>query len=470
MNPPRKFFDRLARKAGAAALILALGLAAGGTWLFLRDQADFDARRAAQIATLTAARTQLETGLADDRAKLAALQTAAQTAQQRAAQAAAVVATLRDLNGWWTRAFGDRAQARADAERIAQVEQLRAAADQKSAELTLEAKRAQWMADGAEIALAENARALQTAGADRSRAAHYLAAAWGKSRGWIIAALAGYFFGMALLKLVLYFGFAPLVARGKPIRLAPTLEAVPRLEENGAAGEIALWPGEALWLRRKFSPVSTEGLRRKTRWTLNGRFPFACLACGWAGPVEWRNAQAGGERPVAIASRRDPVAPLAAVSVPENASFVMRPGLLAGVIQSGGKRPVIRRHWRLFHRSSWVAGQFRHFELAGPCRLLLATGGEARRIEPAGGRGDGLNPARRASLRALIGFTPNLAWRATRTESFRAYWRGRSPLFEGRFEGPGLVIVANPAPAETGRTARRFLARGWRGMLKLGGL
>ncbi|MDR1011844.1 MAG: hypothetical protein LBM04_12105 [Opitutaceae bacterium] len=173
---------------------------------------------------------------------------------------------------------------------------------------------------------------------------------------------------------------------------------------------------------------------------------------------------------------------LAVVQVAGGGSLVLRPRYLAGVAHAAGAPLVIRSHWRILSWHAWVTGQFRFFEFAGPCRLIV-TGERGVRAETLGPRDDGRRPARRASVGATIGFTPGLRYRPARAKSFWSYCRGLSPLYDDLFIGEGMFFVQEAASEqgqeqgrgqERGRCgkglARRFFAGAWRGFQRIFGM
>jgi hypothetical protein len=118
---------------------------------------------------------------------------------------------------------------------------------------------------------------------------------------------------------------------------------------------------------------------------------------------------------------------------------------------------------------SWVTGQFRYFEFVGPCRLLVAgsRGVRAEVLAPAPGN---LSPARRTNQDATIGFTPGLAYRPVRAETFWAYFRGMNPLFDDLFEGEGVFLCQETSAKGPQAEVRKFWAGLWSGVLRIFGL
>ncbi len=459
----------LLQKVSVGVLIVVLGLAAYGLWLFLQDNVDFDSRRSERVEYLRAERDRLAALQSEAVARIAALQAEVEENQQKVQRAARVIETLRSLESWWDRIFGNPEQQRANAEQIANMEKLQTSLAASLAELQRSLTHANWEREGMTLSLARADAELAAAEQTTSRAEHYLRLAWDRAGVYVIAALLLYFFGPSLWKLLMYYVLAPILARSRPIRLGDTIVALPSVTPSHVSIEAALWPGEVLHVREKFLQSSDEGLSRRTRFLLDWRIPFTSLACGLAELVEMRNVTAAGERRVTFSNAEDPHVELSLVEVPEGTSLVLRPSFLAGVVTRGEERLRIRSRWQFFRWQAWLTLQFRFFEFVGPCRLLV-TGIRGVRAERLVER-DGIKPiARRTNAAATIGFTPSLDYRPVRAETFWGYYRNMNPLFDDLFAGYGLFLVQETSvPGEAGK-AGRFWASLWNGILKVFGL
>lgn len=469
ISPLQRLAKRFAQKLATGVLIAALGLAACGLWLFWRDGGDFDATRRQFLTGLNRDREQAQAELADLGRHIAEMQADLAQQQVRAQEAGRAITGLRDLQSTWERLFGNREQQRAYAEQLERMEQAKHDAEVREVDLQQALVRAQWQKDGLEIELGRLDRRIHEAEAGRSRVVHYLIRAWDKARWYIAAVLGLYFLGPTLGKLLLFFGLARAIENGRPVRLADELAVLPQVGESRPSLEVVLWPGERLWVKEAFLHESDKGLRERTRVMLDWRVPFTCVVCGLFDLVEMRNTHAGPESKVAFAPDGDPSMELVLVSVPEGGSFVLRPRFLKGVILDGDGRLEIRRHWRFFNWQSWIAGQFRHFEFAGPCRLLVA-GRHGIRIERLKEREGQEPPARRANREAVIGFTPSLEYRPVRAGTFRAYFSDVNPLFDDLFAGPGLFLCERAAPKGKAGGGRKARAGRRGGVLKVFGV
>src|SRR5581483_10251122 len=306
----------LVQKFALGVLIAVLGLAAYGLWLFLKDNVDFDAVRQQFLAELTGQRQHFREALADVSKRMVSMQAEIAGEQARAQKADRVVGELRQMESLWQRVFGDSAQQRAYAEQEARMEQVKHAAEKRVVDLQQQLVRTQWEKDGIEIALGKIDKRIRTEEASQSRVVHYLLLAWDKTKWYVAAALGLYFFGPSLGKLVLFFGLARLIENGRPIRLADEPVALPQVSESRPSLDVSLWPGDRLWVKEAFLQASDEGLRLRTRFVLDWRLPFTCVACGLIELVEMRNTRAGEELRVTFSHHDDPTVEIALVAVP----------------------------------------------------------------------------------------------------------------------------------------------------------
>jgi hypothetical protein len=465
-----KFLRWLAGKAAMAVLILAVGLAAGGLWLFVRDHVSFDLRRSELVMTLTGERAKIKEALADVNQRLEKSAAGIAAGEDRLRRIDRVIAQIKELDHGWDRLFDTSEQAKTNAQRIARMKELRAETASQVDQLKTAHERTTWEKDGLEVALGRLDVRMKAVEASQSKIVRYLAVIWDRSKFWIVLTLAVYFIGPTLGKLALYFGFAPLVALGRPVRLANEGAALPEIGESHVTAEVVLQPGERLWVKEKFLQTSDEGLSRRTRYVLDWRIPFTCLASGLIELVELRNRRPeNGGQACTLSNQADPHSELALVTLPPGASIVMRPSFLAGAIAASGQRLVIRRRWQLFRWQAWVTLQFRFFEFAGPARLVLA-GSRGVRVERLHRQGEGTAPARRTNQDATIGFTPNLDYRPARAETFWSYYRGMNPLFDDLFAGEGVFLCQQVSSEGDARSARKMWSNFWSGLLKVFGL
>ena len=429
----------LARKLVMTVVVTAAGFATYGLCLYVHDTGEYGRSRgalAAQWAEAKVTTAALE-------AEVAGLQAAITAQQQRVDMAMRVIATLRDLQSTWDRFVGNPAQQQANDDQRRRMKAIKRTANDEVRRL-----RSEFFVKGRTLAVAKadlvrTDRTLTDLDHGRAAWVHYLREAWFLGRGYVALLLAVYLLGPTLVCVWLYYGLAPLIVRGRPVRLRGEPVAVVKAEASRATVESALWPGEVMWVKKSVSLTMEGGLMRKTRGLLSWRFPFASIAGGLANLTELRNVRSDGGRRVTL-DRNGPAGTadgFTGVDVPEGGSLVLRPAFLVSVISPAAERLVIRRHWQWVRWQSWVAGQFCFFEIMGPCRLVLAGGGGLR-MERLLERADGLMPAVRVRQAEVVAFTPNLEGRPVRAVSFWRYYCEGTPLFEAGFSGPGLVVLA----------------------------
>lgn len=479
-------------KLAVSGLIVGLGLTACGLWLFLKDNVDFDEWRHDLVRTITGEKAKTQTALADVRQRMDKISAEIAAEQERGRQTDKVIAQLKALSSTWDKLTGNEQQKSNDAQ-LAKMTALRATITAKVSQLQQDFTHATWERDGLEIAINKIDVRLREAQAHQSKIMHYLDLALGYRVGyftlktWILVTLALYFFGPSVGKVALFFLVAPWIERGAPVQLESVSALLPEISARGVSVELDLAPGEQLWVKEKILQASDEGLRKKTRYVLDWRLPFTCLAAGLVELIEMRHAgQAGeGSHRVTLSNQRDPHSELAVLTLPAGASLVLRPSFLAGAVTGGGQRLAIRRRWQLFRWQAWVTLQFRFFEFAGPCRLVVAgtRGVRVERLDDRPGVASvaapvaavavapvAVLPARRTNQDATIGFTPNLAYRPVRAETFWSYFRGMNPLFDDLFAGRGIFLCQQVSTAGDAAQARKFWAGVWGGVMKVFGL
>ena len=463
------FVRWLLGKTAAAGLILALGLGAGGLWLFLKDNVGFEDWRRDVIRTITGERAHIQSALGDVEQRLTRMKTEIAAERAKADQAGKIIEQLKALESTWDRLVGNPEQQRANAEQSTKMVALRATAIARIETLQKEYTRTTWERDGLEVALGKKDTELKTAEAKKSKVQHYLEDAWSRSRIWVYLALVLYFFGPTVGKIVLYFGVAPLIAGARPVRLTPELTELPEVATSRVSAEIALSAGERLWVKSPFLQASDEGVERTTKLLLDWRIPFTCLATGLIELLEIKARSGRGEQRVTLSNQANPQSELAVLTLPPGAAIVLRPSFLAGVIVPEGGKLEMRRRWQLWRWQAWVTLQFRFFEFVGPCRLIVA-GSRGVRAERLAEREGNAMPARRANQDATMGFTPNLDYRPVRAETFWSYYRGVNPLFDDLFAGRGIFLCQEISAEGDASRVRHFWGGLWGALMKIFGL
>lgn len=474
-----QFIRWVFEKFAVGVLIVGLGFASCGLWLFLKDNVDFEQWRQDAVRAITGERSKVKSALDDVHKRMDRISVEITAEQERGKQADKIIGTLRDLESTWDKLTGNSEQQKANAERILSLATLRLTVTAKVAALQRDFTRTTWERDGLEIALGKIDQKLTAAQEQQSKVLHYAERAWNHEvgwapirmaiKGWVVVALGLYFLGPTAGRIWLYYFLAPWIARGRPVRLEERLAVLPEVSASQVAATVMLRTGERLWVKERFLQSSDEGLKRRGRTMLDWTIPFTCVATGLVELIELSHRGGSGEAQLTLSHQGNALSELAVITLAEGSSLVLRPSFLAGVVTNEGQRLKIRRRWQLFRWQAWVTLQFRFFEFVGPCQLVVA-GSRGVRVEQLLARDGGAVAARRTNQDATMGFTPQLDYRPVRAETFWSYYRGMNPLFDDLFAGQGIFICQQVASSGEAQQARKFWAGVWGGVLKVFGL
>jgi hypothetical protein len=239
-----------------------------------------------------------------------------------------------------------------------------------------------------------------------------------------------------ILKVILYFCVAPLAGRLPPIRIlandgAPQIAPPP---PSGVSVPLEIAPGDELLVQPDFLQSSSQPARKRTKWFLNPRLPFASLASGMFALTSVVS-EAGRTTRVVVSSQKDVLGEVGAIGIPAGAAMVVHPRALAGLVKPAGQPVDITRHWRLGSVHAWITLQLRYLVFHGPCRLILKGCRGVRSEDPQPDQPRMINQA------ATLAFSANLDYRTTRSETFVPYLRGQAGLFDDLFcGGPGRFV------------------------------
>jgi hypothetical protein len=244
------------------------------------------------------------------------------------------------------------------------------------------------------------------------------------------------------IKAFWYYVVAPAASRRPPMRLIANIPDDPGLiaDNEGAASsqrrvsavsqEVSFDAEQELLVHPEFLQSSPDRAAKDTKWLWDWRLPFTSLASGMVALTRIRAATA---ETAVISDTRDPFGEIGLVALPQGAALALQPRNLVGVVQQRARPLEISRHWRLGSLSAWLTLQFRYLVFHGPATLIV-QGCRGIRVEPAG-RGRSIDQA------ATIGFSANLAYSTTRSETFGAYLMGKRGLFNDNFAGgPGIYV------------------------------
>ena len=216
---------------------------------------------------------------------------------------------------------------------------------------------------------------------------------------------------------------------------------------------VRLQPGEELLVRQDYLQTSSDSGPKGTQWFLDWKKPITSLATGLTFLTRIR----GEGETTTISATKDGLAEVTVVSLPTGSSCVLHPRAIAAVAQPVSQPLRIVSHWRLSSLNAWLTLQFRYLVFHGPARLVL-KGGRGVRVEAA-------ERGRVFGQDQLVGFSADLAYSVTRTETFWPYFVGREQLLKDRvIAGKGVLIVEEaPFTARNGG-----VRRGLEGMIDAG--
>ncbi len=240
-----------------------------------------------------------------------------------------------------------------------------------------------------------------------------------------------------LIRCFLYYVLAPFAERRGAIRiplLAGSASPVPLPGSSRVSLSVRLGEGEELLVRQGYLQTSSAGGTKATRWLLDPRHFLSSIASGLVFLTRIRGA---GEA-TTVSATRDGFAELTEITLPVGGACILHPRALVAVVQPQGRPIPIRSHWRLFSLNAWLTLQLRFFSFHGPGRLIV-KGGRGVRVERA-------EQGRVFAQDQLVGFSADLAYSVTRTETFAPYFFGREPLLKDRVEAGSGILVIEEAP------------------------
>lgn len=265
-----------------------------------------------------------------------------------------------------------------------------------------------------------------------------------------------------LIRTLFYHVLAPLAARRPSIRIAiPGLSAAPDpiAEPSRVSIPIRLEHGEEVLIRQDYLQTSAVEGEKATRWLLDYRHPLSSLASGLSFLTRIR-----GKGTSTVSAVRDPFAELTEIALPENSACVIHPRALVAVVQPIGRTMRITSHWRLFNLNAWLTMQLRFFVFHGPGRVVV-KGGRGVRVERA-------EKGRIFGQDQLVGFSADLSYSVTRTETFAPYLFGREQLLKDKVQDSGGILIIEEAPlaGRSGSEVRRGLEGAFDAGMKAFGL
>jgi hypothetical protein len=246
-----------------------------------------------------------------------------------------------------------------------------------------------------------------------------------------------------LIRVLFYYVFAPVAERRRRVRLnvpGSTGASIPSAAPSSTSVQVRLGADEQLLVRQGFLQTTSVGGAKRTVALLDWRHPVASWLTGLVALTSIR----GENQYTTVSAIEDPFAEVTELTIPAGCAIVLHPRALVAVVQPVGRRMRITAHWRLLSLHAWLTLQLRYFVFHGPVRLVI-RGGRGVRVERAErGRVFGSNQ--------LVGFSADLAYSVTRTETFFPYFWGRESLLKDQVdEGAGVLIVEEAPLSLRGR-------------------
>ncbi|MDG2520410.1 hypothetical protein P7B02_02565 [Caulobacter segnis] len=249
-----------------------------------------------------------------------------------------------------------------------------------------------------------------------------------------------------LIRLFCYFVLAPLAMRRPQIRVLDGVSegaTIRPAERSSASVSVRLSEGEELLVRHGYLQTTSDAGPKSTQWLLDSRHPITSLASGLVFLTRVR----GEDQVTTVSATRDPFSEVTILDLPQDGACVLQPRALAAVAQPIGRRLKITSHWRLFSLNAWLTLQLRFLVFHGPARLVL-QGGRGVRVERA-------EHGRILGQDQVVGFSTDLAYSVTRTETFWPYVLGREPLLKDRVAAGQGVVIIEEAPLSRLRGGHR---------------
>ena len=239
------------------------------------------------------------------------------------------------------------------------------------------------------------------------------------------------------IRTLFYYVLAPFVERRRVIRLGDARQPTVTVEAPTATS-IGIRPsaGEELLVRQGFLQSSARGGAKATQWLLDWHHPISSVA---AGLTFLTRISAHDGALTTVSAVDDAFAEVAMITLPAGAACVLQPRALVGVIQPTGQPLRIRGKWRLTTLAAWLTMQLRFLVFHGPAKLIV-KGGRGVRIESA-------ERGRVFGQDQLVGFSTDLAYSVTRTETFAPYLFGRESLLKDQVAEGGGVLIVEEAPS-----------------------
>lgn len=262
------------------------------------------------------------------------------------------------------------------------------------------------------------------------------------------------------IKIFFYYFLAPLAAKRPPICILPSVTGVlgrhtPDSEEildqtriSAVSIKLTVDSTQELLLHPEYLQSSSLHGKSDTKWLLDWSCPLSSFASGM---VALTRIRSDSNETVVVSATKDPFSEVALLTLTEGDGMVFQPRSLIGVLYQKGLPVKISRHWRLGSLHAWLTLQLRYLVFHGPA-ILIVKGCRGVRLEKAGS-------GRRINQAATMGFSANLHYSTSRSETFVPYLFGEQELFVDSFTGNSGIYVYEEMPnygKKSGITGKGF--------------
>lgn len=245
-----------------------------------------------------------------------------------------------------------------------------------------------------------------------------------------------------VIRLIFWFVLAPMAMRRGAIHIAvpggrgaPVGQSAP----SSVSTSIDLQPGEELLVRQNYLQSLSGTVESRTKWLLDWRHPLSSMASGMVFLTRIR----GDGQMLTVSDTQNAFAEVAVIDLGADSACVLQPRALAAIVQQRDAPMRITSRWRLFSLNAWLTMQLRFLVFHGPVRLVL-KGGRGVRIEPA-------KEGRVLGQEQMVGFSADLAYSVTRTETFWPYFLGKESLLKDKVRGGDGVLIVEESPMASQR-------------------
>lgn len=246
------------------------------------------------------------------------------------------------------------------------------------------------------------------------------------------------------IKLCMYFLLAPLATRQSPICLQPNAGTRRCLEMPNSKSAVSLAlevaPDSELVVHPSYFHSAPARCTTAPRYVLNSQFFMTSLAAGMYNLTAVRSDQLFD---ATVSSGHDALAELLRFEIGDGESVCLFPRNLVGIIQKRSSPVRISSQWELVLQA-WLTMQLRYLVFHGPASIIV-KGCRGVRIESA-------VECRAIEQVSTVGFSANLNYPTSRTETFMAYLCGKKGLLRDRFAGQSGFYIFEEMPDPSKRS------------------